>query len=90
MIEYTTKLENINESQLKGFFVGWPNSPSEENFLKLLKGSYRIVLAIEENKVIGFINAISDGVLSVYIPLLDVLPKYQSQGIGKELVVVML
>ena len=86
MIEYTTKLENINEYQLKGFFVGWPNPPSEETFLKLLEGSYRVILAIEDNKVIGFINAISDGVLSAYIPLLEVLPEYQSKGIGKELV----
>ena len=29
---------------------------------------------------------ISDGVLSAYIPLLEVLPKYKNKGIGKELV----
>ena len=42
------------------------------------------------NKIIGFINAISDGILSAYIPLLEVLPKYQKQGIGSELVKKML
>ncbi len=35
--------------------------------------------------MVGFINAISDGVLSAYIPLLEVLPAYQGQGIGTEL-----
>jgi ribosomal protein S18 acetylase RimI-like enzyme len=86
MIEYTTKLENIDEIQLKGFFVGWPNPPSEKTFMKLLKGSYRVVLAVDDNQVIGFISAVSDGVLSAYIPLLEVLPEYQSKGVGKELV----
>lgn len=44
------------------------------------------MLAIEENKLIGFVNSISDGVLSAYIPLLEVLPEYQGKGIGKELI----
>ena len=34
----------------------------------------------------GFATAVSDGVLSAFIPLLEVLPAYQGQGIGKELV----
>jgi ribosomal protein S18 acetylase RimI-like enzyme len=86
MIKYITSLENINENQLKGFFIGWPNPPKEETFLKLLKGSYKVVLAVDNNKVVGFISAISDGVLSAYIPLLEVLPEYQSKGIGRELI----
>lgn len=36
--------------------------------------------------VVGFITAITDHVLSAYIPLLEVLPSYQGQGIGLELV----
>jgi len=36
--------------------------------------------------VAGFITAISDGVLSAYIPFLEVLPEYKNRGIGKELV----
>jgi len=56
--------------------------------LKLLKNSYKIVVAIDNscNKVVGFITSISDGIISAYIPLLEVLPEYQQQGIGKELV----
>ena len=30
-------------------------------------------------------TAISDGVISAYIPLLEVLPDFQGRGIGKEL-----
>lgn len=49
-----------------------------------------MVLALDEGKVVGFINAISDGVLSAYIPLLEVLLEYQQRGIGSELVGLML
>lgn len=86
MIEYITSLDNVTSNQLNGFFVGWPNPPCNEAFLKLLKGSYKIVLALENIKIIGFVTAISDGVLSAYIPLLEVLPEHQSKGIGKELI----
>lgn len=86
MIQYTTDLENINEEQLRGFFVDWPNPPKSKIFLKLLNGSYRVILALEGRRVVGFITAISDGVLSAYIPLLEVLPEFKSKGIGKELV----
>lgn len=86
MIDYKLSAEDINASQLEGFFVGWPNPPNEEIFLKLLKQSYKAVLAMDGDKVVGFITAISDGVLSAYIPFLEVLPEYQSKGIGEELV----
>jgi len=86
VIQYTKSLENINQNQLKGFFVGWPNPPSEEILLKILSKSYKAILAKDDDRVIGFITAISDGVLSAYIPLLEVLPAYQGQGIGGELI----
>jgi ribosomal protein S18 acetylase RimI-like enzyme len=60
--------------------------------LKILQGSYKVVLAIDEDsgKVVGFINAIGDGVLSAYIPLLEVLPEYQNRGIGGQPIKIML
>jgi ribosomal protein S18 acetylase RimI-like enzyme len=88
MITYTDSVENITAEKLKGFFVGWPNPPSPETHLKLLANSHQTVLAVDDetSHVVGFITAISDGVLSAYIPLLEVLPAYQGQGIGRELV----
>jgi ribosomal protein S18 acetylase RimI-like enzyme len=88
VIEYTDSLNGITEKMLQGFFVGWPNPPSPSTHMKILTNSYRIWLAVDEdvNRVIGFINALSDGVLSAYIPLLEVLPAYQNRGIGKTLV----
>ena len=87
MIEYTDNIDDIKEEMLSGYFVGWPNPPSQATHMQILKNSYRIWLAIdkETNKVAGFINAISDGVMAAYIPLLEVHPAYQKTGIGKTL-----
>lgn len=85
---YTSSLNGISSDMLTGFFVDWPNPPSPETHMKLLENSFKVILAIDEKKgkAAGFITAISDNVLSAYIPLLEVLPEYQNQGIGKELV----
>src|SRR5690606_30768373 len=61
-----------------------------ETHLRLLQGSDHVVLAKEDNQVVGFVTAITDGVLSAYIPFLEVLPDYRGQGVGKELVHLML
>jgi predicted N-acetyltransferase YhbS len=39
-----------------------------------------------EGRVVGFVTMISDGVLTAFIPWLEVLPEYQGRGIGSELV----
>jgi ribosomal protein S18 acetylase RimI-like enzyme len=86
MISYTDSLEHITAEQLQGFFVGWTHPPSPETHLRLLHGSYQICLALNDEQVVGFINAISDGVMTAFIPNLEVLPDYQGQGIGSGLV----
>jgi len=92
MIHYTDSLKNITLQNLQGFFAGWQNHPSPKKHFEILKNSAHIVLAIDEktSNVIGFINAVSDKVLSACIPLLEVLPEYQGKGIGKELMKKML
>jgi len=88
MIRYSTGLEGIGPEQLSGFFEGWPNPPSPETHLRILSGSDHIVLAIDDEaqRAVGFVTAITDGVLAAYIPLLEVLPEYRGRGIGRELV----
>ncbi len=88
MIEYINDVTGIGAAQIEGFFVGWPNPPSSEKHLQILRQSYRAILAIDKNSgnVVGFITAISDGVLAAYIPLLEVLPPFQGKGIGGELI----
>lgn len=88
MITYTESLESITPNKLIGFFVGWPTPPTPETHVRILENSDSIVLAIDSNtgQVVGFINAVSDGIMAAYIPLLEVLPEYQHRGIGSELV----
>ena len=93
MISYKVYSDDLKQLEIgEGFFEGWPNPPSKEKHRKILEKSYKSLVAVDEksNKIIGFINAVSDGLLSAYIPLLEVLPEYQNQGIGSELVKKML
>ena len=87
MIDYTDSLAGIAEQQLAGFFVGRASPPSQATHLRLLAGSDHVVLALdaESDRVVGFVTAITDGILSAYIPHLEVLPAHQGQGIGTEL-----
>jgi ribosomal protein S18 acetylase RimI-like enzyme len=88
MIIYADSLDGITPERLHGFFVGWPNPPSPQTHLRILLGSAAVVLAIDDanGQVVGTINAISDGFHAAFIPNLEVLPAYQGQGIGSELV----
>jgi len=92
MIKYIDSLKDLIDQDFKGFFEGWPNPPTGQKHIKILENSNCIWLAVNSNtgKVIGFINAISDKTLCAYIPLLEVLPEYRGQGIGSELVRLML
>ena len=87
-VVYTSDVSGLTPTDLAGFFVDWPSPPSPERHLEILRGSDYVVLAREgeSGRVVGFITAISDGVLSAFIPLLEVLPEHQGQGIGSELV----
>ncbi|MEZ4647431.1 MAG: GNAT family N-acetyltransferase [Candidatus Eisenbacteria bacterium] len=87
-IQYTESIEAIAPDNLVGFFEGWPDPPSPERHLEILAGSAHVVIALDEEsgRVVGFVNAISDGVLSAYLPLLEVLPEHRGRGIGRGLV----
>ncbi|WP_373604601.1 hypothetical protein [Bhargavaea cecembensis] len=71
-IEYRTDTGGITPDMLEGFFVGWPDTPGCGTHLRLLRQSSHVVLAVDSDRrqVAGFITAVSDGVLSAYIPLL--------------------
>ena len=87
-VRYRTDLDGIAPEQLHGFFEGWPNPPTPQTHLRILRGSSAFVLAVDvaSGRVVGFVNALSDGVLAAYLPLLEVLPPYRGRGIGRDLV----
>ncbi|MGY0236117.1 GNAT family N-acetyltransferase [Longispora urticae] len=86
MIRYSTDTSDLRADQLAGFFVGWPAAPTPEAHAAALRGSHRVVLALDGDRIVGFVNLISDGVLTGFVPWLEVLPEYQGRGIGSQLV----
>lgn len=92
MISYQETLDGVTADRLQGFFVGWPDPPSAATLLRVLQGSTHIVLARDDEtgQVVGYITAVTDGVLAAYIPHLEVRPDLQGRGIGSELVRMML
>jgi len=86
VITYDTDAGNLTEDDLAGFFAGWPAPPSPAQHLAVLRGSYRVVVARSGDTVAGFVNMISDGVLTAFVPWLEVRPEFQGGGIGSELV----
>ena len=86
-IVFDDDVSAVGTGDVDGFFEGWPRVPSAERFLRILEGSHSVVLAREGEggRVVGFVNAISDGELAAHIPLLEV-PEYRHRGVGTELV----
>jgi ribosomal protein S18 acetylase RimI-like enzyme len=89
-ITYTDRTESVSAAQLDRFFVGWATHPDRLTHLEILRRSHAVWLALDGRRCVGFINALSDGILCAHIPLLEVLPDYRGRGIGKELVTRML
>ena len=87
MTTYASSANLIREEQLAGgFFADWPIKPTPERHLDILRRSYAVELAVDQEQVIGFATAISDDVMSAYIPFLEVLPAHRERGIGSELI----
>ena len=87
-VEYVEGDATITADQLRGgFFEGWPQPPSPEVHLAHMRGAEASILAIDPKtgQVVGFVSAVGDGVLTAFVPLLEVLPGYRGRGIGTEL-----
>jgi GNAT superfamily N-acetyltransferase len=91
-IYYASSKEDISKDALQELFlsVQWESGKYPNELLQAIRGSHSIVTAWEGGKLIGLINALSDDVLTVYFHYMLVNPSYQSKGIGKELMKIML
>ena len=66
--------------------VGWTNYTYQPQMLeKALSHSLAIYLALDGDAVVGLVRLVGDGFSSVFIQGLIVLPSYQRQGIGSNL-----
>lgn len=84
MIDY---IDHLDYHLLEGFCDGWKKPLSPLQLREVITNSTYKVLAIDaaKSKVVGIITALSDNVNWAFIPYLEVLPEYQKQGIGTEL-----
>ena len=60
--------------------------PSPDRRLATLRGADHVVLAFDDERLVGFATALSDGVLMSSPSLLEVVSGHRGRGIGTELV----
>lgn len=66
---------------------GWGHRiPSVDHLLKLAAASQRVMVAVDEDHVVGFARAITDGLSNGYLSMVVVEKDYRGRGIGTALV----
>lgn len=85
-ILYSDEVSELTQQDLEGFFVGWANPPTRHQHLRMLQQSTFAIVARDGHRVVGYLTALSDGVLFACISGLEVLPEYRGKRIGHELV----
>ena len=66
--------------------VGWTNYTNQPQMLeKSLSHSLAIYVARDGEEIVGLVRLVGDGFSSVFVQDLIVLPSYQRQGIGSDL-----
>lgn len=80
---------DIPVEQLAALFniVGWQARTADQARLRQqVAGAMFVVSAWDGDRLVGFARAISDGATNAYISTVAVLPAYQGQGVGRELI----
>lgn len=91
VIEYK-KIKDFKEKELQELFlsVNWDSGNYPDILKRAIKNSHAVYSAWDNEKLVGLINSLSDGVMTVYLHYLLVRPEYQGMRIGKTLVKLML
>ena len=77
------KLENVLHLYQT---VGWTNYTNQPRMLeRALSHSLALYVACDGEKIVGLVRLVGDGFSSIFVQDLIVLPTYQRQGIGSNL-----
>lgn len=69
---------------------GWSSASKPKQLLSALRGSHSFATARVDARLVGLVNAISDGSLVAYFPHMLVHPDWQRRGVGRQLMKAML
>lgn len=85
-VEFSTgPLPEVQEIATLYLANGWSSGRKSDLVRKALEKSHSLVLARHRGRLIGLVNALSDGYLVVYYPHLIVHPDYHGKGVGSGL-----
>ncbi|MDD6483836.1 MAG: GNAT family N-acetyltransferase [Clostridiales bacterium] len=79
---------DFNKEELQDLFlsVEWSSGHYPDKLVIAMKNFKTVYTARDDDKLIGLICAMDDGIMTAYIHYLLVNPSYQHLGIGKRLV----
>ncbi len=80
--EFSPQVSPQEVSELRNS-VGW--NGMEQCYKNSFKRSYFYICCYDDNKLIGFLDVVSNGVTDAYIQDVMVNPDYQGKGIGTNL-----
>jgi len=86
-IEYKS-IKDFSEKELKELFlsVDWSSGNYPDKLVIAMKNSSSVFTAWDNNKLVGLVNVLSDGIMTAYVHYLLIMPEYQRIGIGKKLI----
>ena len=82
-------IKDFAEEDLQSLFlsVEWSSGHYPDKLAVAMKKSGSVITAWDDDKLVGLINVLDDGIMTAYVHYLLIHPDYQGKGVGKELVV---
>ncbi|MDR2585000.1 MAG: GNAT family N-acetyltransferase [Prevotellaceae bacterium] len=81
-----TKIFEQKELQELFLSVEWSSGYYPQKLVVAMRNSGSVFTAWHNEKLIGLINVLDDGMMTAYVHYLLVNPEYQGKGVGKELI----
>lgn len=80
--------KQISQDQLKRLFcsVDWSSGDHPDKLAQAIAHYGSVFTAWDEERLVGLVSALDDGIMTAYVHYLLVDPEYQGKGIGRRLI----